>query len=491
MMSDRPSATTATVESEAPPTTRSLSELLSSTRVQMALLVAVTLFAALLRFYKLGAWSFWGDEMLTVAGVPDGFNYDLIRQSLAHTLIELAIRQLGVSEWSARLVPALVGVVSVPVLYLPTQKMFGAGVALLSALLLAISPWHLYWSQNARFYTLLLLFYTLALLAFYLALEEDRPLYLFLSLLFLGLAARERLLALFLVPVLGAYLLLLALLPVEKPAGFRRLRRLTLLLIPGLLLAAYFAWPYLRHLPDWFAGFGRINNSPAWLGAGVLYYMRLSTVCLATGGAVFLLARSGAPPRRRAGLLLSLSALLPILALMALAPFHYTANRYVFVTLTSWLILAAVAAVELLRHAAPDTRWLAAGAVLFLLLDPMGEDTLYYRYQNGNRDDWRAAFALVEARSADADQIVTPHDQLAEYYLGRRTVPFSQIDLAQIEGNRQTVWFVEDMTVAELYPQAYRWLRGEAELVAVFDVAVQARTFTMRVYRYPPASTSP
>lgn len=497
-MNSENASITAPLKAERRLAERIINSAFSTTHVQVVLLAAVTLLAAALRFYKLGAWSFWGDEILSVAEVNDGFNFNIIRKSLALTLIELSITWLGVSEWSARLVPALIGVVSVPVLYFPIRKMLGRAVGLLSIVLLALSPWHLYWSQNARFYTLLMLFYALALLLFYLGLEGDRPLYLLGSVLFLGLAARESLLALFLVPVLGSYLMLVIVLPVKKPAGFSHLRRLSVLLIPGLLVAAYFAWPYMTtYRLDWLQGFSRTNNPPIWLAAGVAYYVRLSTVCMAAGGAAFLLLRRKGDRRQRAGLLLSVSALLPLLLLMVLSTFHYSANRYVFATLPSWLILAAVGGVELLRWTANnarnglDPRWLAAGALLFLLVDPLGEAALYFQYQNGNRDDWRAAFAYIDARRAPEDRVVAPQRELAEYYLGERASHLAQIDLAQIEAGEQTVWFVENLNAAELYPDVVRWLKREAELRGVFDVSVKARTFTMRVYRYVPSGADP
>lgn len=497
-MNKKHASITAPMKSKRLPAVRVLSTALSSSTVQIALVASITLLAAALRFYKLGAWSFWIDEMLSVAGVEDGFNFNIIRKSLALTLIELSVSLLGVSEWSARLVPALIGVISAPVLYFPIRAMLGRAVGLLSVLLLAISPWHLYWSQNARFYTLLMLFYALALLLFYLGLEHNRPLYLLGSALFLGLAARESLLALFLVPVLGSYLLLIVALPVEKPVGFSHLRRLSVLLIPAILIAAYFAWPYVTaYRLDWIRGFGRLNNSPAWLAAGVAYYVRLSTISMAAGGAAFLIFRRSGGRRQRVGLLLSISAILPLLLLMVLSTFQYTANRYVFFTLPSWLILAAVGGVELFRWTANnagkglDPRWLAVGALLFLLVDPLGEAALYFRYQNGNRDDWRAAFTYVDAQRVPEERVVAPHPELAQYYLGERTDRFAQFDLAQIETGEQTVWFVEDMNVADLYPDAARWLHGEAQLMAVFDVSVQARTFTLRVHRYVPPGADP
>ena len=150
---------------------------------QYSLLGMITLIAALLRFYKLGEWSFWWDEMFTLRDVQNIFDNFGVRTSLSFMLINVVLNALGISEWSARLVPAIFGILSVPILYFPVKKMFGPAVALITGSLLALSPWHLYWSQNARFYTALLLFYTLALLTFYFWIEEDRLGYLLLTMI--------------------------------------------------------------------------------------------------------------------------------------------------------------------------------------------------------------------------------------------------------------------------------------------------------------------
>jgi hypothetical protein len=73
-------------------------------------LLAITVVGAFLRIYKLGEWSFWGDEMFTVSGEEDGFNYSLFRQSLSLSLIQTVTRFHGVNEWNARIVPAMIGI---------------------------------------------------------------------------------------------------------------------------------------------------------------------------------------------------------------------------------------------------------------------------------------------------------------------------------------------------------------------------------------------
>ena len=104
------------------------------------ILLALTLVAALLRFYKLGEWSFWGDEAFSLTTKVDGFITPFSTR-LIHTTTAL----LGASEWSARLVPALVGIATIPVFFFCIRRLFGNNAACIASALLAVSTWHIYW----------------------------------------------------------------------------------------------------------------------------------------------------------------------------------------------------------------------------------------------------------------------------------------------------------------------------------------------------------
>jgi mannosyltransferase len=219
----------------------------ADSKLQYALLSSVVFLALVLRLYRLGEWSFWIDEIFTINRAQAHYgSLELMVQHVPPMVSWLplsflftggTLSILGVNEWSARVIPAAIGVLSIPVLYFPIRHLLGAKVAIIAVLLLAVSPWHIYWSQNARFYSSLMLLYTLSLFAFYYGLERDRPRYLLAGMLLLYLAASERVFAALLVPTIVCYLISLYVLRFDRPLGFRP-RNLLLLAVPVLAAGA-------------------------------------------------------------------------------------------------------------------------------------------------------------------------------------------------------------------------------------------------------------
>jgi mannosyltransferase len=447
--------------------------LLVSSYVQYAGLAAITLLALLLRLYKLGEWGFWIDEVLTVNRVVAGLD-GVTRPSFY--MIGIALNLFGVSDWSARLAPALVGVFSLPIFYFPIRRLFGPTVALLAILLLAISPWHLYWSQNARFYMNLILFYTLGALAFYWWLETDRPIYLVAAIPLMGLAALERMNTAFFGPVLVAYALALLVLPFGRPLGFRW-RNLFLLAVPLLLFAAYqiIVVGILDSLNIWI--FGR-NHSPIRVLLSVIYDIGLPLFLFALLGGIYLVLQ-----KSRVGLFFFLGAVVPLLTLMVMSPFTQAFSRYLFMTLPFWAVLAAVAAKEIFQQAQKPGRLLALGVILVLLADAFSQNFLYFNFQNGNRENFKDAYALVQERMQPEDWVVTTRPEIAGYYMGIQAVDSNRIDLDGIISSGRPAWFVMDNRTY-ISNELQTWLSTHTRIEGVFDVYIPGRPMEMRVYFY-------
>ncbi len=130
---------------------------------------ALTLVAAPVRLVNLGALSFYADEETSAmparslaegngARMPSGMEY---RRALPLTWLNAAAaRLLGVeNDVAYRLPTALLGILTVPLLFLVGRSFGVARAAFLAALLLAFSEWHLVFSRQARMYVPFLLFF--------------------------------------------------------------------------------------------------------------------------------------------------------------------------------------------------------------------------------------------------------------------------------------------------------------------------------------------
>lgn len=453
---------------------------------QYLLLGLITLIAAALRFYKLGEWSFWIDELWSILDALGlrTFRADLFEfHVLFYLMIKPVLMSLDLNEWNARLVPAVIGIVSVPILFFPTRKVFGPWVAILATILLAIAPWHLFWSQNVRYYTLLLLLYSLSLFFYYYGLETDQFKYIVASLAIWILALLTNLTAAFLFPVILVYVFLLKIFPVEKPRGLRLRNLVPLVFLP----LVYFFYEVYRVV---FAGkalavskllsFFLVGQSagPVRLVAGIIYYVGVPLVCLAMFGGLWLLLE-----KRRSGLFLLVGILVPLFIVILLSPFAYVHDRYVFLTLPLWIILGATAVWEIFSYVGGHGRILALGVIVLLLADPVAQNWLYFNHQNGNRWDWKGAFALVQQRKAEDDLVVTTWPELGRYYIDGEVIPMHRLDpLTVVESDRR-MWFVDDGWVN---PALSGWLQENGELIDVLDVQMPGKVFPMRIYLYDP-----
>lgn len=143
----------------------------------LGLLVAV---AAGLRLYGLDA-QLWLDEAAVLVGLGDRSLLETLfatptrNNHLLYTFLMFASTDLfGVEAWAARLPAALAGIATVPAVYALARFALSERDALLAAGLVAVSYHHVFFSQNARGYSLLLLWSVLGAAALLRALELDR-----------------------------------------------------------------------------------------------------------------------------------------------------------------------------------------------------------------------------------------------------------------------------------------------------------------------------
>lgn len=122
----------------------------------------------LLRVYKLDSQSLWLDEAFSIHYSQQGLMSVITMQDptppLYYSLLHFWIGPTGISVFATRFLSVVFGTVSIFLVYLLAKSMFDEKVGLLSALLLALSPLHINYSQEARAYAL---FFALILLSMY------------------------------------------------------------------------------------------------------------------------------------------------------------------------------------------------------------------------------------------------------------------------------------------------------------------------------------
>lgn len=144
------------------------------------LLIFTTVLATLFRLHELGVKSLWNDEIISV-GIAERPLGEILRARLRigateelidrlytnnpplHLLILHVVNAVSQQDFAYRLPFALAGIAAIPVTYRLIQRLFRPDVAFPVAMLVAVSPLHISYSQEARPTAFLFVFSLLSL----------------------------------------------------------------------------------------------------------------------------------------------------------------------------------------------------------------------------------------------------------------------------------------------------------------------------------------
>lgn len=407
-------------------------------RVAEALTLAALL-VGLLAFARLGAPSLWIDEAFTwidASGEGRADNW------LGYALVWLASALVGdgPTEAALRVAPACAGWLLVAATAWAFEPLAGARRAALAALVVAASPWHVYWAQNARFYTLASLATVVAAGAFVRGLAaggaagRGRVLWLAGGLVAVALGAWCHRTALLVLGACTAALVLarpelgLAVAGAPDPARRERQRRLLVrLVVAAVVFLAVLAPAATRAFAAYVHAKG--GGGVAGVRHAVLSLGLTAGPALGVAAALGAAAATRAP--RRVGWFVFLVPALGVGGLLALAALATVAAQYAFVFLPWIALLAAWPVGRGPAHApagapgggerdAPLGTPAAALAWVLLLVGPALASTgLQLAVRFGDRERWREALAHVESRRAPGEAVLALPGTPAELYLAR------------------------------------------------------------------------
>ncbi|MBA3553160.1 MAG: glycosyltransferase family 39 protein [Gemmatimonadales bacterium] len=389
------------------------------------ILAGLIALAVVLRFYRLGEWNFEGTEMFTLRdSVRPMFRNS---RPLGYLLNYYVVRPFHpLDEFGLRLLPALLGVLAIPTLYLVARRLLGTRAALFSALLLTVSALHVFYSQFARYWSLVFLLSAIYPYALYLGVRQGSGRLIALGVVTAVLAILAHPVSILLVGGPAIWLSTIYLRPrYLKQAWSKKSVRWGVAV--AAVLAAAIAARVLFLLQDWVSmhdqnpGMGQFLLGPK-RGQGIKQMVLLTayaeslTLPVVLGGAVgvYLLWRQRDPTL--GGFLASL-ALFP-LAFIALVSVRTAVSTFYLLPAAPVFFLGAGVFLDRLFELDWNLRprWLAPAAILVVFI-AAGVPTLVSQYRNGRRFDFRGVAHWLEPRLAQGDVVVSDQPMVLDHYM--------------------------------------------------------------------------
>lgn len=472
-------------------------------------LTTLVVLAFALRFLRLGNWSFDSDEVFMQRGSldPRATNPRPLLYFLNHYLVQ---PWLPLDELGLRLLPAFFGAVAVPVFYFICRRLVGAQAALFGALLLAVSPLLVYYSQFARYWSLVFLLSCVYPFALYLGLRERNRRFVILGLVTGVLAVLAHPASVLLLGGLGVWIAATYLKrgQITRLWNQRGVRRATLLLV---ILVGIAGVRFIPMLQGWISGHDRNPGDTAFLlhipsepGVKQIAYLagfvESLTLPLMLAGAlgIYLLWLKR---DRSLALLLASMFVLP-LAVMVLLSFRTPVSTFYLVPTLPIVFIGAGVFLDWIAVVGRELRprWLLPATVAAMII-AAGAPTLISQYRDGRRWDFRGAARWLDGRLATGDLVFSDQAQVLAHYLPGRQVqrlrgdpaPLMQAVRAQHQSGRGgTLWIV-----APAPSHAFRtnpklgslhgWMYDNCQLRNTIGVGrVDFRQQYLQIYRCPP-----
>ena len=427
------------------------------------LLLFLILFLALvLRFYGLDAQSLWNDEGTSVALAERDLStiardaaHD-IHPPLYYWLLSGWLRLVGTSEVAARSLSALLGVVLVLLTYALGRWLIARWAGLAASFLAAISPFQIYYSQEARMYMLLAVLAASAVLALVWLVERESLAALGVLILLEAAGLYTHYSFVFVILVLNLAYGLWLVLSWRSILVWPRVARWALSQVGVVLL--YLPWlpTAIRQATAWpnQAGNGIASPSSALVVANVWRWQvfgptietgqvavpLLVAALVAVAGILFLVLGwiGGPEPRNRWGAaLLVLWAGLPVLLMVVLVLTRDAYLKFLLVTAPAVCLLLAAGFTSAPQSVSTHPRNMSHAALIALrLLQLLAAVCIvaasvialrnYYTDPIYARDDYRGIASYVEAvgRPGDAILLNAPGQQevFGYYYQGELPV---------------------------------------------------------------------
>ena len=389
----------------------------------------------------------------------------------------------GGDEWNSRLIFCIAGILSIPIIFSLGQTLYNSRVGLLATAFVALSSWHLFWSQNARSYIFTFLFAALTAWFFYRSLENDSTLLTICALFSCICLILSHLLAAAIVPALAVY----ATLRLLEESNRKRWINLLLFFVPFALPVLMLALPQIRSYVSSGWGHNEWGRSPIYIVLTLVQGVSIPIAVTAFFAAIV-------NPHDRATRFLMCFAGVPLVLLLIASQFQNVAGYYLFWTTPAYFILAAVACTYLWEAVTADKYNLFKALLPCLLIVVLlSQNYLYFRFENGGRPKWREAFEVIKVKRKPTDQLVLSEPEMTRYYmptsesidvdkLVKDKVSFEK-EWESSDGKR--IWFIVDVASFNVFDAdmtVRNWIRKRGRMIETLPAFSRAKDRTIHIY---------
>ncbi len=388
-----------------------------------ALLGGLIVLALVVRFWKLGTWNLEATEIFTL---KDSLHPRLTNpRPLSYLLNYYLIRpMMPLDEFGLRLLPAIFGVLAIPAIFYASRRLIGVRAALYGAGLLTISDLHVFYSQFARYWALVILLCAIYPFALYRGIRDRDRAAIAVGLVSAVLAVLAHPVSILLAGGPIIWFMVEAL----RPASFRRWwahRAVRWSAVAALVLGLAVAVRFVPILHSWITvhdenpGSGQFLNLPKPNGLKQFVYLSalvesltLPLVLAAAAGIYLLWQRE-----RSLALLLTSLAAFPI-AFLTLLSARTAVSQFYLVPVLPVFFMAAGVFIDRLSeiHWPGRPRWLLPALVTTMVL-AAGGPTLISQYRNGRRFDFRGVAIWLTPQLTRGDVIYSDQPMVLAHYL--------------------------------------------------------------------------
>jgi 4-amino-4-deoxy-L-arabinose transferase-like glycosyltransferase len=447
------------------------------------ILLSLTILGSFLRFYNLGFNSLWLDEATTLNWSKPGFSeiWEISRSTDFHPplfhWIEHAMLIFGQSEFILRAAPAILGILSIPVFYLIGKEFHDKNVGVISAALLTVSYFGIYYSQEAYSYSAVLFVFSLVILFYLIAMRTDAVSWWVIFGIISAIAFWTH------------YYIFVGLGVIYFHAIISRANNLKKGILYAKNLLAALCTTIILTLPLLFIvgeRFFRLTGSPPTYGvlgptliqetfirfsggySSLNWIIAFIYLALMICGFLFLYTQD-----KNKCLFSALFLVLPIIISVLISSKMTMNPRYLIYLLPVFFTLIALS-YPILFRLIPNRKMLY---VIVILIAVINVPLLAQYYSNYTKEDWRGLAGIVESKTRDGDMIVLVPSYMAvpfNYYysnLTDKTVEFGANNSTDLENisrlkANNSIFYIVTGDISAMNPSgdAIAWLTENARI---------------------------